>query len=670
MRSEVPLTVYCDRLSWWRWVSQLRELRVLARSNALRIRVLDPIPSGWQGRLLLRAFRAYGFLIEEEPFYAGKLLLQDGLPTQRAAAETSGATGLEEGARIILGSPFLSSRNRAWGRETVRVHLCKGLAMSFSMETSLYGYALRVQVARALATRNQERAVLLILRPMMFGVACLQTMAPEIRVVAYGQLGALVSSKQQLLRQVVRAFVRRMRALSRRATPGAAPATAPPSLLLLQEDDLGLDRSYRSQPHWILPEDPAPTFPTYVLAHTKTPRVDADDATFEAINLRRLTDEHLLAISAKAEKHPAITELRRDAMSCFRHGLLSSSPELTFALAMTARLFSMSAELAAACLHLNVRAFMTSETYLVPADALALVGERIGVHTLSYQYSNIAWVSAPMLTTADIMFAFAPSFHPYWRYEVITPRTFVDVGYPFDGAFARTRERAHATKARLRAAGAKFVIAYFDENFIPGKYGLTSPEEHCDELRSLLELVIHDPSVGLVTKTQFQRNSPGRLAPLTSLVDQARSTGRYLELVQGVHRNSILPVEAAQAADITIGHSIGGTAALEAALAGARAILLNPYGMRDANHVHYAKADILIPSLTDALGAIQQYRGGGRPSLGDWSGILDRFDAFRDGNSARRLRAAVELIMADARGPAESGLPARVAEVVARLGGR
>lgn len=641
--------VFCDRLTWSNCVSVLAALRSLPASARGDVRVLDPLPTGWRGRLAVGLLRAFGYAPREESFYAGHLTLPDGMPAQRAAADSTMPAALPASRALLRDSPRLARLNGAWGRDTVRLHLAKSLAMTFGGESALYGYSLRVQVARAISLRERVDGILLVETPPLFGAATLQEMAPEIRVRGYGATAAFLSAKAQIGRQMVRAAVRRIRAIRARAsrrerlTELRRLATERPGLLVLQEDDLGLDRSYRSQPHWLLPDAPAPAFNTFALAHTATPRVHADAKALSAAHIAAISDDELLGLVAGASPDSVSRRARRDARRCWLAGLVSGSSTETMALAVLSRLFLVAAELADACRELRVRAFMTAENYLVPADAMPLVGASLGIQTLSYQYANIAVLSPLMMTTADAMHAFAPAFHQHWTRDGICPGEFVDVGYPFDATFEMVRPRALETRRKLLEAGATFVIAYFDENFFRGtKYGLSTYEEHCDELRALLELVVRDPSIGLVTKVQFERNAASRLPGFESLVDQATATGRFVELLKGVHRNTVFPAEAAMAADLTIGHAIGSTASLEAALAGSRSVMLNPYMMRDANHTKYGEADILLPSLPAALDAIDAYRQGRRPALGDWTSIIDHFDPFRDGRAAHRLRSVLD----------------------------
>ena len=276
---------------------------------------------------------------------------------------------------------------------------------------------------------------------------------------------------------------------------------------------------------------------------------------------------------------------------------------------------------------------------------MQLVAAASDVATIAFQYSNLASTSPVMLNTADVMLTFARPARQYWQHADIAPGGFIDVGYTFDSSFAVVRPRAEACRAGLRAAGASFIIGYYDETVQSDKYGLISPGDHAADLRALLELLIADPRIGLVVKVQYQRHSPSRIPELASLVHRAGATGRFVEMLHGVHRNIILPSEAGMCADMVIGHAVGGTAALEAAMAGGRALILNPYRMVDGNQGAYRRADILFPDLAAALAAIAEHRAGRRPALGDWTAIRGHFDPYNDGQSGRRIRAVVDATM-------------------------
>ena len=244
------------------------------------------------------------------------------------------------------------------------------------------------------------------------------------------------------------------------------------------------------------------------------------------------------------------------------------------------------------------------------------------------------------------MATFSEHFHDRWMLDGYSPREFVDVGYPFDGSFALVHERARARRTRMRQAGAEFVVCFFDESVQDDKYGLV----HRQRVRrrptpSSSADWSGDPTLGLVIKTQFHDNLD-RLSPdVAEAMARAERTGRLeLPRTRAASELGVLPAEATLSADLAVGHAIGGTASLEAALAGRRSLIVNAYGFRSASDALYARCDIVYPTLDAALEAIDAHRRGdpSRASLGDWSPILPEFDPFRDGRAADSLRKIVE----------------------------
>jgi hypothetical protein len=290
-----------------------------------------------------------------------------------------------------------------------------------------------------------------------------------------------------------------------------------------------------------------------------------------------------------------------------------------------------------------VRTFVAGESYLLHADAMLIAAEPLGVRTITYQYSNLVYRNVIMSTTADTMLTFSPLFEERWSWPGIQWPRFTEIGYLYDSVFPNLARPASERRARLTAAGARFVIGVFDENVQDDRYGLIHIDEYAAQLLKLLELLETDRTLGVIIKSQFHRSMERGSARISAPLQKALSTGRLEIPAAGNHRNSVLPAEVAQSCDVVIGNIVGGTASLEAALTGCRSVLLSEYGLRTANDALYAKVDVVYPDLDAALRAIQRFRAGdpAASGLGDWSPILPAFDRFRDGGAARRLQEIV-----------------------------
>jgi hypothetical protein len=307
-------------------------------------------------------------------------------------------------------------------------------------------------------------------------------------------------------------------------------------------------------------------------------------------------------------------------------------------------LFIRARLLASFCEAQNVKGFMVSENYYHDADSMNLIGPHMGIHTISFQYSNMSEINPPLLTSASTMCTFSPLFHERWCNNRIQPQSFIDIGYLFDSSFDLVEERATAMRKQLKSNGAQFILCFFDENIQENKYGVISMNDHLQEIETLSKLIVQDPSSAVIIKTQFRKNTPSIMFKENKIIESAKTTGRFIELFQGKHRNIVFPAEAAMAADFVIAHSIGATAALEAVLSGRRCILLDPYGMNGSNNEIFKQANILYDSMDSALNAVSLFREGMNEykNLGDWSSIINLFDAFQDRQSSVRLREIIE----------------------------
>ena len=179
---------------------------------------------------------------------------------------------------------------------------------------------------------------------------------------------------------------------------------------------------------------------------------------------------------------------------------------------------------------------MSCENYMVEADAMQIIAKALDITTLSYQYANVGKVAPIMMSCADVMLTFAPLYHQRWTRDSVRPGSFADIGYLYDTSFKFVRRRARGHRRRLTKAGAQFVICYFDESVLHGKYGLIGEQDHCAEILALLQLVIEDPSVGVVVKTQFRFNSPQNFDEIAGALAAAEATGIQGATVLAVYR--------------------------------------------------------------------------------------------------------------------------------------
>lgn len=606
------------------FVDQARNaaLRRARAAGAARVRALEP------------GARKAGD-VETASFFAGELWTDQGECVALASYRMAGPVACRAADLLLEREPVLAEVNRELGRDTARLVLAK----------RCWGEArdvlVRMLAARALGGPGTR---LLIRQPFALPLEALDRAVPDLEVEFYREETGWLWRGHRVARILGGAWRRRLRRrIATLSSPALGRHDAAIAVLVTHEDLLTCDRTVRSQPYWLNPEGADPSrLRVYVLPTTE-PLTAADTAELRAIGVHPLTAAHIGHFERRARNATVTHRLRaceRRLTPLFRR----SDEVIALAAANLYGLLEQARAVAACARELGIACFVGGDPHYVQADAMAVVAELSGVPLVEYQYSNLAAFSPPMCGTADRFLLFSHTYEPVWRQHGVRPMSFAATGYPYDAAFVRVRARAQAIRSRLGAAGARTVICYFDESVQHDRYGVISAESHRREVLTLLRKVVEHADWGVVVKSQFEFNSPSRLFAGEPLLEEARRTGRYLEMRRGDRRNVVFPAEAALAADISIGHIIGATAPLESALAGQRSLMLDTHGQVRHRRDLYDRAPIVFKSMDEALAAVERWRAGdpATQALGDWTPILGELDAFRDGKAADRLRAVVE----------------------------
>ena len=277
------------------------------------------------------------------------------------------------------------------------------------------------------------------------------------------------------------------------------------------------------------------------------------------------------------------------------------------------------------------------------ADAL----EGLGGVTAIYQRS-IEFPTVELGVDADIVFSYSKEGAEVNRLSGSRIRYHVVTGYLGDHRVSLWRERAQGVRASLIQKGARHILAYFDENSADDSRWHTGHEFQRDNYVFLLEKVLTEPWLGLVLKPKHPSTLRKRLGPVSDLLERAIETGRCYIYERGLFHGSHPPVAAALAADAAIhGHLCGGTAGLEAALAGVPSLLLDREGWHVSPFYQLGVGRVVFTNWEDLWSTLVQHwnRPGGIPGFGDWSPMLDELDPFRDGRAAERMGTYIKWLI-------------------------
>ena len=629
----VPAEVFVDRLTFG---SLLRATR-LRGGHAGHLRILEAPAPGFHRNVLTRTARLLGWRVTIESFFSGHLFNAAGESIYRVARRESGLVAFEAASDLVARIPDLHRLNTRFGRDLLRLFVTRRAWPDLER-----GFR-AVLAARAIAGGDARSIRAVVECPRYVDARWFRVAAPNAEVVVWGVWRGVLHGVASALDGLYAARRRPPTAAAHARPPGSHPA-----VLQVREDALGMDRSIRSQPHWI-DASASPAVSTYIWTERADEMPASESAAAAAADVSVVGEPEAQAMATTFRDHPLLVELARESAGLLRRALMAGRVSDALALAGTGKLLQRARVAAGVALALDAKVFLSGESHLTDAAALQLVAPVLGVRTISYQYSNISLVSPLMMTTADVMLVFSPMYAANWCYRGVAPQMFAELGYPYDGAFRRVAARAESLRRTLATRGASIVIAFFDESVQQTMWGQIDADEHRSDILQLAELVLRDPGAGVIIKTQFARNAPSQLFGGDPRLQAALATGRFVEAARdGGTRNVLFPSEAAQAADIVIGHAVGGTAVLEAALSGRRSLMLNPNGWTGTWDGVYGEAHVMVRDMATALDDIAQWRAGSSAAagLGDWTPILPQFDAYRDGAAPVRLARFIEQLAA------------------------
>jgi hypothetical protein len=271
--------------------------------------------------------------------------------------------------------------------------------------------------------------------------------------------------------------------------------------------------------------------------------------------------------------------------------------------------------------------------FTVP-QTLAL--DALGGVTAAYQYAlgglNGSWVSAG----ENVQFVFGRQFENAWHDLGAPVHCLVRTGFIDDSAIRRIRTAGGRPESRkaLAAAGAKYVLCFFDENTHNAWWCFYWHDDAVRDYEFLCRWLLEDPTLGIVIKPKREATLADRIRPVADLVERAKATGRLLFL-----QGNRYPTEAALNADLVVGKFVGGTASLEARLAGLPAVMVNTEGLRVNPQWAWTKGRVVFPDWPSARAAIEAHRrdSAAHPEFGDWSPGLPDLDPFRDGEAGLRI---------------------------------
>jgi hypothetical protein len=603
---------------------------VLVRAGATSLLVFEPAAGA--GRLLLRTLTAIGVLPRSTCVDVAYADLRD--PDGRSGflrvlRDTRDVCALVT-ARRIVNDPLIRRLSARWPLDAFALHFERQIEFDLRWEV------LRVDMARRLAGGGP--ATLVVRRRVWAEELSAYAERRGVRLVCYPELVELAALGRWTRLGMTLAFAAARR-LARRPRPAPTrPSGTPRPAIALQYGHrrLGGEAHERSELFWLGQSAPA-GWSVRIEGHAG--RVAPADAP------------RLAEIGAAVSSGPAapIEVLRVAAPSLWRVAR-SASRRLISLRGIDHHALRSAVSLVRDHARWYVRFRAGGVRLLVaPLFSDASVGQRLALEdlggiTAGYQVSisNVVAPTALASPGADIQFIFGDVFRGMWEGLPSAPRRFLTTGFIYDAAATdpTIRERASALRGRLRSAGARYVIAFFDENSASGWSSPFTDRDAASDYRALMRWLLEDETVGVIVKPKKSENLFARIAEARDLIDEAMGTGRLVLLLDRQLVGSVYPAEAALAADIAVSKIMGASAAFEARLAGTPTLLVDTEGFADHPLYELGRGTVVFEDWAALREAVEAKRAdpAAHPRLGEWGATLHELDAYRDGRAAERMR--------------------------------
>jgi len=291
-----------------------------------------------------------------------------------------------------------------------------------------------------------------------------------------------------------------------------------------------------------------------------------------------------------------------------------------------------------------VKVVINCSDFAKPYIPMSSALEKAGGISISYHWSNLCFNNIVLSNCSDIVFSFGPYYRKYFESNRSVLKYLIYGGYITDHAFQAVRADSRKLREGLLSRGAKFVIAYFDENSADDRM-CSYPTSRAIEVYSrFLAYLMENPNVGMIFKPGYPRTIHSRLAPIREVIEKAKATGRCVFIDQGNYLSEVLPTELAQASDLSVGHLASGTVALESFLSGTITIFLDLEKVYSSPVYPEGRGRVVFDELEPMLKAIDSYRSERTaiPGFGDLTDWAKGKDAFKDGNASLRFGSYVK----------------------------
>tara|TARA_B110000037_G_scaffold221119_1_gene290930 strand:+ start:8851 stop:10752 length:1902 start_codon:yes stop_codon:yes gene_type:complete len=609
------MIVYIDNLDWrsFFWLffqNEFKKIYFFDKTKALSF--------------LKTLLKIRGIEIEEVFFSIRSLKTSKGKYVYLESYEKNVEYSFKLAEKIISNSYLLNELNNKYGNNTIKLYFSKLL------QTNLFYWTFRICTAKALI--DSKNFSLYIKAPNFIDKKYISELFPEMDLIFYNSfINQRFSFIIEITKDLYTNFSNSLINLFFNKNTKSYNLNNNVSVLSIQEESIRLDQSLRNQLHWVDLEKSNRKFSIHIISlNNKNPMVVENQKQLNKKNIFVNKSGIFRYSRKKFKQNSNIMEIRKWISTLYLEILKNGLDIKSFYLAKTIFFLNRTIDVASTCMLLNVKVYLIKESYLHYSDAIQLLSKKIGVKTITYQYSNLGLRSPLMMSSSDVYLSFSKAYTSLNKYNSLGPMKIKPIGYTNQGIENKIRSRIKKLENHLEQLKVDFVITFFDEaNSKSEKWAMIHEDNYRDNIKLLSKKIINDEKIAVIIKTQFIINKVSKLFKNEPIILKAIKTGRLIEIFAGKKRNDVYPFEVASCSDICINHKLGATAALESIAINKRCLLIDPYNYKTVHDKIYNKKNIIYPSLSKALDAIDTYRNDCIYSisndLGDWSEIKSYF---------------------------------------------
>jgi hypothetical protein len=278
------------------------------------------------------------------------------------------------------------------------------------------------------------------------------------------------------------------------------------------------------------------------------------------------------------------------------------------------------------------------------SHGLTLALDKLGGISFAYQYSisDLNYPTSLLSYGENVQFSFSSRFtENLWEKVNLPGDLILDIGYIFDYTMVKSEANCSLNKVKKKfdENGVKFIVCFFDENSL-NRWDIPAPdEEAAEDYKNLFQWLLNDPTIGLICKPKRALDLFNRIKSISDLLEQALDTKRCHFLINDTMVRDIFPAQAAHFADCCIGKLGGGTAAMEAVIAGVPTLLMDTEGNHSHPFYQNSNGACIFRTWQLLKEIVEQYRKNieNCPTFGDWSPFIDELVSYKDGRSRERF---------------------------------